>query len=213
MKLAIFDIDGTLTQTMIVTDALFALAVREVVLLENFSQDWSKYPHVTDSGILQHIFKQNFDREPAEDELRAIQSRYLELLRAACPKALPVPGAADALRAIRESGEWSAAIATGNWYEAARHKLKICDLPFFNIPMATADDFSDRKEIVSFAIRKAGSPDKVVYLGDRPWDRAAATALGISFVAIGTEVPDAPLQLQDYSDLTRLWDVLEQATS
>jgi beta-phosphoglucomutase-like phosphatase (HAD superfamily) len=45
MKLAIFDIDGTLTQTMAVTDALFVQAVCEVIGSVRVSRDWSSYPH------------------------------------------------------------------------------------------------------------------------------------------------------------------------
>jgi len=78
--------------------------------------------------------------------------------------------------------------------------------------MATADDSHDRREILSTAIDRAGAPSPVVYLGDRPWDSAAAAALGIGFVAVGSHVPEAKLQITDLEDMTAVWNALERAT-
>lgn len=150
MKLAVFDIDGTLTHTMGVTDALFVRVVSDALGVDSVSRDWSSYPHVTD--------------------------------------------------------------ATGNWFEPACHKLTICGIPYGGIPMATADDSHDRREILSLAIDRAGCSTRVVYFGDRPWDAAAAAALSVGFVAVGDHVPEAKLRLADYSDLAAFWRALEEAT-
>jgi phosphoglycolate phosphatase-like HAD superfamily hydrolase len=211
MKLAIFDIDGTLMQTMGVTDALFAKVVSEELGVRAISRDWSSYPHVTDSGILEHLFSSHRGRSPEEAEIRSVRHRYTELLRAECRDALPVPGAANAFREIGTSSQWRTAIATGNWFEPACHKLSICGVPFAGVPMATADDSHDRREIVSIASQRAGRSSRIVYLGDRPWDAAAAAALQIGFVAVGSHVPSAKLQLPDFSDLDSVWHALEKA--
>ena len=105
MKLVVFDIDGTLTQTMAVTDALFAKAVSEE-LRTQVSEDWSSYPHVTDSGILEHVFLNHCGRKPQNGEIRSVRNRYLDLLRAECPTATAIPGAARALQEISQTSTW-----------------------------------------------------------------------------------------------------------
>jgi phosphoglycolate phosphatase-like HAD superfamily hydrolase len=124
---------------------------------------------------------------------------------------MAIPGAARALQEIRQTSTWQVAIATGNWFEAACHKLAICSVPFAGLPMATADDSYDRSEILSLAIGRARPSTRVVYVGDRPWDATAAEALGVGFVAIGDHVPTAKLHLVDYGDLPALWHALESA--
>jgi phosphoglycolate phosphatase-like HAD superfamily hydrolase len=213
MKLAVFDIDGTLTHTAGVTDTLFMRAVSDVLGVDSVSGDWSSYPHVTDSGILDHLFAEHRGRNPQEHEIRSIRTRYIELLRAECPMADEISGATRALREIGAASDWRVAIATGNWFEPACHKLTICGIPFAGIPMATADDSNDRREILSMAIDRAGSSTRVVYLGDRPWDAAAAAALSVGFVAVGNHVPGAKLRLADYGDLPALWRALEEAAT
>ena len=55
MKVVIFDIDGTLTQTNAVDSECFIRSVREILGVEDFETDWSQYQFVTDSGVAQEI--------------------------------------------------------------------------------------------------------------------------------------------------------------
>ena len=59
-----FDIDGTLVESYEIDSQCFIDAVKEVTGL-HVNPDWSKYQHVTDSGILNEILfsQRHIDRE------------------------------------------------------------------------------------------------------------------------------------------------------
>ena len=52
-RLAIFDIDGTLTDTNAVDDESYMRAIADVLNLDAYRLDWSEAPHITDSALLQ----------------------------------------------------------------------------------------------------------------------------------------------------------------
>ena len=68
MNLAIFDIDGTLTQTDHVDNICFLQALADAHQITNISTDWAGYPHTTDSAIFSFIFLERLEREPSQTE-------------------------------------------------------------------------------------------------------------------------------------------------
>jgi beta-phosphoglucomutase-like phosphatase (HAD superfamily) len=55
MRLVIFDIDGTLTETAKTDEECFARSLAEVCGFGDVETDWSRYKHTTDSGIFHEI--------------------------------------------------------------------------------------------------------------------------------------------------------------
>lgn len=66
MKVAIFDIDGALTDTNYVDDECFVTALAESYGITDINTDWARYPHTTDPGIARHVFRAKFGRQPEE---------------------------------------------------------------------------------------------------------------------------------------------------
>jgi phosphoglycolate phosphatase len=100
----------------------------------------------------------------------------------------PIDGARGILDHLRSRG-WGVALATGAWGASARTKLGAVGLAA-DIPMACADDAESREEIVRLAWERAEGQagfrfDRVVSVGDAPWDVRTARSLGIPFVGIG----------------------------
>ena len=62
VKLAIFDIDGTLARTKAVDEACYEIALDRAFGLTDVSGTTADYVHSTDSGILQEIFADRFGR-------------------------------------------------------------------------------------------------------------------------------------------------------
>jgi phosphoglycolate phosphatase-like HAD superfamily hydrolase len=73
VKLAVFDIDGTLTDTEAVDTERFVSAFRQEFGLRLDELDWGAYPHATDSGITREVFQRTFSREPRLDEIRRLK--------------------------------------------------------------------------------------------------------------------------------------------
>src|SRR4051812_2161994 len=80
MKLAVFDIDGTLTQSSEVDSHCFKKALNIEFGINELDRDWQDYAHATDSCIFEEIFLNHFSRIPTLDELNRIKKRYLSFL-------------------------------------------------------------------------------------------------------------------------------------
>jgi phosphoglycolate phosphatase-like HAD superfamily hydrolase len=217
MKLAIFDIDGTLTNTNDVDDACFVKALAESLAISGISTDWAEYPHTTDSGITQFIFRERFGRNPLEKELTKLKSRFVDLLGAAQrsdpSKFTEIEGASAALERLRRDSDRVVAIATGSWRGAASLKLKAAGLEVEGMAAAYADDGLSREEILRAAASKAvvqyrhSEVEKIVSVGDGVWDVRAAGRLGFGFLGVGGGESEAKLRragarqvIKDFTD-------------
>lgn len=225
-NLAIFDIDGTLTQSVAVDEVCFVQTFRDVLGIERINTNWLEYTFFTNSGLALEICRNHLGRDPGGAEISRLRSRFAELLCEAVEgRGQPigeVPGAAALLHRLGVHPQWPVAIATGGWSVSARFKLASACLPVDAFPWASADDALDRVDIVRTAIRRAEQDfgqdafEKLVYVGDGVWDVRAAKALGIGFLGIadGNKAvrlveEGASCVLPDFSDPEHVVECLE----
>lgn len=224
-RLAVFDIDGTLTDTNAVDDHCFVQAVAEVLGLPAPAVDWAAAPHVTDSGILNWLYLAHLGRAPRASEVDATLNRFIELLRAeaasAPDKFRPVAGSTSALPLIGAS--WDIALATGAWQASAQLKLSQVGLALESYSFASGSDATERADIVRLAVQRSElramkSYARIVSVGDAPWDVRTAAELQLPFVGIATGNRAARLKdagattiLPDFLDLEAVIDALENA--
>ena len=190
-RLLMFDIDGTLTTTNRVDTACYVRAMSEHLGIA-IDSDWSRYRHVTDSGIAAELFKTH--HRPSA-ELPVVRRRFIELVEHAlrtnpgcCEQ---VPGAAKFLRGVRCTPGWIVGLATGGWSGSARAKLRQAGIDFDGLPFASADDAEARVEIMKTCRDRAGEAGTVtgvVYVGDGAWDARASRDLGWGFIGIGQPI-------------------------
>ena len=62
MHLVMFDIDGTLTETMKVDEECFVDSFKDVFGFADIDTDWLHYPRTTDSGIFHDVFTARIGR-------------------------------------------------------------------------------------------------------------------------------------------------------
>jgi phosphoglycolate phosphatase-like HAD superfamily hydrolase len=226
-RLAVFDIDGTLTDTNAVDEECFLRAVADVLGLDAAGLRWSEAPHVTDSDLLRWLCQRYCDRPLREGEAEATISRFLELLqrelRSAPERFRPMPGAPAVLEHLREFG-WEVALATGGWEPSARLKLAAAGLAAEDLVLASASDAPTRPEILELAVRKTSELrgeafSRIVAIGDAAWDLDAAAALGWPFVGIASgeranrlRAAGTSVVLQDLANPAALRAALEAAT-
>jgi len=223
--IAVFDIDGTLTDTMDVDVECYVAAVRETLDIEiDVSVEWTSFDEVTDTAVLETICE--LDGRPAPDAAlqRRTSRRMAELLEealTATPERFrPIPGAPDVFDLLRAAG-WQVAMATGAWRPSARVKLRGAGIPVEGVPLATSTEHRARRDIIRRAVSEVGTGDEaVVYIGDGVWDGRAAGSLDYPFIGIGMEqrletlrCAGAAAVLPDLSNaerlLTELADVVE----
>lgn len=226
MPLIIFDIDGTLTESMQADDVCFVRALAEVWGFHEVDTDWSKYRHVTDAGLLHELHEMRNGRSPATNELTAFREHFLKLLSellAENPVA-PIAGAPELLTHLTGQTDYRMALATGAWGDSARLKMASAGLCYDDHPAASSDDAHERESIMKISRQRAterfGETDQVVYVGDGVWDARACRALGWPFIGIGTGERAARLQaegaiavLPDYADTPAFLAVVNRICS
>jgi phosphoglycolate phosphatase-like HAD superfamily hydrolase len=226
MRLAVFDVDGTLTDTKAVDYECFVRAVADELGVDRARLDLSEVPHVTDAAIAAWLSKKHRGRDLSEDENVRLIDSFVRLLRAELARAAarfaPVAGAPGLFAELRATG-WEVAIATGGWAPSAQLKLTASGLAEPGLVMATASDASTRVEILRLALGRArerarGDYRRIVSVGDGVWDVRAAADLGLAFVGVGQGAAADALRgagatrvLPDFSDRAALRDALETA--
>ena len=227
MKLAVFDIDGTLTHTAGQSENNYTRIFKDEVGIDLSRIDWSRSRYSTDSGIMPWVFQQTLGRDPQPEEMDRLTSALLrgtQARLASCePEKMTVTGAPRALERLAGDG-WRVAIATGGWRETALLKLDCAGIPIQDKAIAFADDAPGRSQIIALAVERAGVREgcaefeRVVYVGDAFWDLNAAGRLGYGFV--GRAAPDkrerllhhgAQYILSDFADYDLVLHYLEQA--
>ena len=223
-NLVLFDLDGTLIESMRFDADCYVEAVRRILRIKSMDTDWSHYRQVTDAGILAEIHRINFNREIGRDQARKVKESFVRIVKARLKsekiKLKPLRGAGEALRALQVSDRWTVALATGGWRESAEIKLRNAGLPVDEIPIFSANDSISRPGILKAAVRamlkreKTKRFKKVVYVGDGVWDVWAAREMKVAFLGVGAGTEKlrregAGRVVRDYSDLKKFLMALE----
>ncbi len=222
MRIVLFDIDGTLTRGDGLGTRCFFSTFAAAFRFRPFSERLSAFRESTDSGIAGEVFERAWGRPPEVEELGRFHDAYVDSLKsevARRPDAYrPIAGAPEALAGGLAEAGWTVALATGNWRAAAAVKLASAGLADPGRG-GFADDARTRAGVLEAALASvaATADAEAVYVGDRPWDLAAATALGVGFVGVGcgpsaTALREAGARtvVEDFADGARLCEALER---
>ena len=203
MNLIMFDIDGTLVESVGFDADCYAQAVQEEIDFD-FDGDWGKFEHVTDSGILKEMLAINNIQTDYENVENAVKQRFVHLVKNYLSNnALPeIKGANAFLQDLKQRDDVQLAMATGGWAETALMKLDAAGITYHDIPIATSNDHYARIDIMRLAKQKTGQTKyiKHLYFGDGIWDKRACAELAYDFIAIGNEV-EHHVRYQDFSDI------------
>ncbi len=184
--LLVFDIDGTLTDTV----AIHRAAFHEVLLGYGFAglnPNGTGYKHHTDSNIFKEIYSsQNADWN--ESILKEFEKELTANIRGRIEKGIvEIDGAKEFLNELSEKNI-AYCYATGSFQEPAFLKLKNTSLPL-EPPLSNASFHYDRESIVGFAIEESRKFykrefSKIISLGDGVWDFNTAKNLNLEFIGI-----------------------------
>lgn len=199
----IFDIDGTLVDSVADDARLYAAAVREVLGDVSIRPRWSDYQHVTDAGILRQICHENrLNVAQCEQHVRA---RFGELMadhlrrEGSCR---PTPGALGLLEKLRGVLDCRIGIATGGWGHTARMKLARAGYNVSGIPLTSSDDGHERVRIMEQCRTFLPATAVTIYVGDGEWDKRASELLGWRFIGVGSRLRGQCLNwIPDFSEL------------
>jgi beta-phosphoglucomutase-like phosphatase (HAD superfamily) len=193
MNIALFDIDGTLTESNEIDSICFADAFRDVFGV-GIDTDWNSYQHTTDRGIVIEALRRLRGREADAHEIALHRTRFMQLLGVRMTDLHEVPGAAAFLAQLQARG-WRVVLCTGAWSESAKLKLMHAGLPA-TLPLASCDDGIAREDILrrGIALAGGGDSDVIVSFGDASWDVRAAANLNLPFIGIASGARAASLR-------------------
>lgn len=192
-NLIIFDIDGTLTQTTSIDTEIFYEVITDYLALNLI--DTKKFNHSTDSSLLQQIYFEYLKRNPTASETQQIKEIFFNKLTAYFQTnsnlCFPISGANEIFKFINDLSNWHIGIATGCWQVSANVKLNVANIPHECIPKSYCDELYNKTEIIQASIRqceefyKTDNYSRIIYVGDRQWDKEATEFLNIEFISIG----------------------------
>ncbi len=193
MKLIIFDIDGTLTDTKAVDDKCFINAFEKTFQLDIHDQVWADLQNVTDWGITEEIINQRLNRNPSEAEYKRMHDAHIGNLKAEKIKDATqfqaVLGANKFIHQLEAKSNYQIGVATGAWGKSALTKLEVIELDTTKIPFSNSDYHKTREGITLHTIEQAKARfqhdfEEIIYFGDGEWDYKTCKNLGIRFIGI-----------------------------
>jgi len=223
VKLLIFDIDGTLTDTNDVDLECYFRALSDEFGANNSNHTVIEDDLVTDSGFAQATYAKIHGIHPPESVMSTLKARFMRYLQTAFsedPRRFQeIPGASHLLARLMNNAAWGVAIATGCWLQSATFKLEQLRISFRPLPTATSDDAPRKSSIVSLTIQRAlqhyaqQSFSKIVFVGDRHWDLKIAEATKLGFIGRGSDgtlaLSGASCTVRDYLDPDSFMHLLE----
>ena len=197
MKIALFDIDGTLVWT----HGAGGRAMRRALLAVNGSEGPRdhRYDGKTDKQIVREAMAaEGFTADIVDARMTAILDRYLaELARelnSADHQARALPGVHALIDAVAERDDVVLGLLTGNVVAGADRKLRAVGLdPARFLVGAFGDDHEHRHELPPIARARAAlhlgrdvRGDACVIIGDTPNDVACGRPIGARAIAVAT---------------------------
>lgn len=190
MHLIIFDIDGTILDSVDEDDKCFIQTFADLYQLDLGAVAWNDFKHVTDAWMTTTIFKQYFDRAPSAEELYQMKSRYYQLLDGVQHRFKAVNNALKFIELLHARTDCIIGFATGGWGANAILKCSSVGLDLERFIFKTSSDHYDRGRIVELVVQEARVKhklkgfDSITYFGDGLWDYRTTQLLGIDFVGV-----------------------------
>ncbi|MEL6560802.1 MAG: HAD hydrolase-like protein [Bacteroidota bacterium] len=221
MKLIVFDIDGTVVDSVKADDECFIKTFSDLHQIDLGNANWNDFNNVTDSGLTDEIFQKHKNRKPTEAEVATIKSHFKDLLFSRKREFSEIPYAVSFIETIAQNPEFVIAFATGGWQATARLKCAAAGFELSEYLHKTSDDHYNRGEIIRLAIKSAFEIhhvkqfESVIYFGDGLWDFKTCKELDIDMIGVdfhhNRKLKDAGLEkiIRDYSDYDQIIQWIE----
>ena len=193
-QLAVFDIDGTLTDSVSIHHNAFNKSLIQFGF-DNYNSNFNTYKHHTDSYIFKTIFESHFEKSIQKNDLQIFEqilnNQINELTKET--KINEISGANDFLKELKNDPDFNIIFATGSLLTPAITKLNQAKIEYNENLIITANSIFSRDDLVLKAIEKAKSfyqienYKQIISFGDGLWDYETAKNIDIDFIGIGNE--------------------------
>lgn len=187
-NLIVFDIDGTLTDSVkthqkVFTEALIQIGIKKI------NSEFKSFKHHTDSFISKEIYETTLNSPFSYNMMNKFENDLTEKIT--LEKIDEIPGAKNLIEKLEKETDFGVCYATGSLRRAAEYKLKSIGIEFNEIQLVASDNLFEREKIVEKAINNAlkyydlEKFEKIISIGDGLWDFITAKNLDLNFIGIG----------------------------
>lgn len=192
-SLIVFDIDGTLTDSVEIHQKAFTAALCDMDV-KTFDANFKMYKHHTDSYIAAEIYENYHSKKFTTAKMEAFEKYLTE--RISSSKVSEILGAKALINRLESQSEFGICYATGSLLKPAQFKLNSIGIGFSEKQLVASNHILERENIVLKAIENAkelynvSQFERIISVGDGLWDLTTAINLGIEFIGIGNSNKD-----------------------
>jgi beta-phosphoglucomutase-like phosphatase (HAD superfamily) len=187
-NLIVFDIDGTLTDSVAHHQTAFVAALQQMNV-QQINTDFKIYKHHTDSHIAKVIYELDRKKIFGMQQLELFEDLLWSQINTVNLK--EIRGAMRTVNLLEQTTDFGVCYATGSLRKPATYKLNTIGLNFEPAQLVASNEIETREEIVLAAIEQAkdhyqqNSFERIISIGDGLWDLKTAQNLGLEFIGIG----------------------------
>lgn len=209
-NLIVFDIDGTLTESVKIHQKAFTEMLTEIGV-EKINSEFKSFKHHTDWFIAKSIYESDKKENISELKISEFEKGLTEKISSEIIK--EIKGAKKLIEHIEKNTEYGVCYATGSLLRPAKYKLESIGINYNEKLLIASDNIYEREKIVSKAIDNAKEFyciekfNRIISIGDGLWDLVTAKNLNLEFIGIGLankkilEENGANLIFQDLTEL------------
>jgi phosphoglycolate phosphatase-like HAD superfamily hydrolase len=190
MKLIIFDIDGTILDSVNADDKCFIQTFKELYQIDLTNADWNDFKNVTDTGLTNEIFEKWLNRIPKKEEIETIKAHFKSLLNNCTHEFTEIENSLPFIKSLSNKPDFEIGFATGGWKETAELKCNSIGLNLNEFIFKSSNDHFNRAKIIELVINDALDKnnneqfESILYFGDGLWDFKTTIELGIDFIGV-----------------------------
>jgi HAD superfamily hydrolase (TIGR01509 family) len=186
MHALLFDLDGTLVDTVYGHVIAWQLALAEVGVVVD---GYRLHRHVGSSGrLIVRFVQREFGRPLSVEQTETVYRRHGELFRQFVPRPRPLPGAVEVFRALRDA-RIPCAIATASYRPLINTSLEAVGVGPEAIVVEGKGELQGKPEPDLFLASREQLGVEVgacIVVGDAVWDQVAARRAGMVSVGVLT---------------------------
>lgn len=189
-SLIVFDIDGTLTESVEIHQNAFVKSLQHIGV-NQFNKQFGTYTHHTDLHIAKVIYETATNKKFNEETATLFENSLLQQMAAVEVK--EIQGAKNFIEYIENHTAFGTCFATGSMYLPAKYKLDQAGIKFNPELLVASNQLEEREKIVEKAIAQAlkhykvAKFNRIISFGDGLWDLRTAQNLSLEFIGIGTK--------------------------
>lgn len=190
MQLIIFDLDGTILDSVNADDKCFIQTFNDLYEINLRNTDWNDFRNVTDTGLTIEIFEKHLNRKPKKEEREDVKAYFKNLLGDHTQQFTEIDKSLSFIELVAIQSDFELGFATGGWKETAELKCNSVGLNINDYIFKSSDDHFNRAKIIEYAINEALERHKlkefetITYFGDGLWDYKTTQTLGIDFIGV-----------------------------